>query len=89
LRQTSTGETVDVIVQYRDNPTSVHHQRVLDRGGELKGELTVSARRIIRFQRASLRRFPNDPDVEYISPDRVVTGTSNTLYTGSTDYGWR
>lgn len=89
LRQIETGATADVIVQYRQGPTALQHRRVLDGGGELRSELAVIHAAHYSIPASQLEALSNDPDVEYISPDRVVTATSSSVYTGSPDYGWR
>jgi len=89
LRHLTTGATADVIVQYRAGPTALHHRRVLDAGGQLRSELAVIHAAHYSIPASQLEALSNDPDVEYISPDRVVTATASNVYTGSPDYGWR
>ena len=88
LTETTAGTTIDVIVQYRDTP-ALHHQRVLDRGGRLKTELGVIRAAHYALPASEIEALANDPDIEYISPDHVVTSTSTNLYTGSPDHGWQ
>ena len=37
--QADDNSTMDVIVQYKQTPTSAHHQKVTQRGGQYKREL--------------------------------------------------
>ena len=69
------NQTVDVIVQYRDTPDSRHHQRVRDRGGMHKTDLSLIKSGHYSVSGRSLAALENDQDVVSISPDRVVTGT--------------
>ena len=36
LKNITSPENVEVIVQFRNTPTAAHHQRILARGGQLK-----------------------------------------------------
>ena len=68
------ANTVDVIVQYRQPPTEVHHKKVTDRGGRLKTELGVVNSGHYAIFAGKLADLANDPDVAFITPDRPVKG---------------
>jgi serine protease AprX len=90
LENVESAGAIDVIVQYRQNPTDVQHQRVLSRGGELRRELSVIHAAHYSIPARELDALASDPDVEYISPDRAVTATTDKkVYIGNPDYGWR
>jgi len=81
--------TVDVIVVYRQAPTTVHHNRVAALGGELKRTLDFIRAAHYSIPPSQLELLSNDPDVEFVAPDRPVFSTANAMYTGNPDYGWR
>jgi serine protease AprX len=89
LQNLRSEDSVDVIVQYRQVPTEAHHRRILERGGELKHTLDIIRGAHYSISASQLEVLSNDPDVEFVSPDRTLTATANPLYTGSPDYGWR
>jgi len=68
------SDQVDVIVQFRQAPTSKHHQKVLNRGGKFKHELGLVKGGAYSLPASALNSLANDPDVAYISPDRPVMG---------------
>ena len=82
LRGANAGDSVDVIIQYNQTPTARHHQKVLNRGGQLKHELGLIKAGAYSVPASSLADLANDPDVAHISPDRPVQGATtdtNTL----------
>src|SRR5437773_3234506 len=70
------GATVDVIIQFNQTPTAVHHQKVQNKGGVLKTKLDVIKGAHYSVPTGSLEDLENDPDVAYISPNRPLSGTS-------------
>src|SRR5437773_910791 len=70
------GTTVDVIIQFNQTPTAVHHQKVQNKGGVLKTKLDVIKGAHYSVPTGSLEDLENDPDVAYISPNRPLSGTS-------------
>ena len=66
--------TVDVIIQYRHAPTAAHHQKVHDKGGQHKRDLSLIKGAHYSVPADKLRELADDPDVVAISPDREVQG---------------
>ena len=85
--------SVDVIVKYRQAPTSAHHSRIIARGGEFKQSLEIIRAAHYSIPAGQLEALSNDPDVESISPDHQVFATwkpvFTVMYTGSPDYGYK
>jgi len=79
----SNGPTVDVIIQFNQVPTDVHHQKLQNKGGVLKTKLDAIMGAHYSVPVASLSSLAGDPDVAYISPNRPLSGTS----TSTLDYG--
>ena len=65
---------VDVIVQFAKQPTGANHQRILDRGGEFKRDLSIIKAGHYSVPASALADLASDPDVVSISPDRAVRG---------------
>ena len=89
LQRLAPERTVDVIVQYKQAPTAAHHARVVAAGGEFKRGLEIIRGAHYSIPAAQLEKLSNDPDVEFVSPDRAVFATAVPPYTGNPDYGWR
>jgi len=93
LRHLNSDELVDVIVQYHQTPTAAHHKDIASRGGELKHELEIIRAAHYSIPAREIEALSNDPDVEFISPDRAVYATwkpvFTTIYNGKPDYGWK
>jgi serine protease AprX len=81
LKQQSSGQWVNVIVQYRARPTQTAFARVVSKGGTLKQDLSAMGAGAFSVSRSSLAALAKDPDVAYISPDRTVRATATV-----TDY---
>jgi serine protease AprX len=73
LEGQSAGVNVDVIVQYRTQPTDQHEARIQSHGGALKAHLHGVNGFAVSLPATSLAALSSDPDVKYISPDRPVT----------------
>src|SRR2546427_3863218 len=69
------GATVDVIIQFSQTPTAVHHQKVQNQGGALKTKLDFIKAAHYTVPVEALDALADDPDVTYISPDRPVRGS--------------
>ena len=67
--------TVDVIVQYRQVPTASQHQKMRNRGGKHKTDLSLIQASHYSLRSRELADLENDPDVISVSPDREVFGT--------------
>ena len=96
LRNIAPETSVDVIVQYRHTPTATNHSKVSALGGEFKRNLEVIRAAHYSIPGKQLEALSEDPDVEFIWPDRKVFATWNrwgigdtAIYTGNPDYGWR
>ena len=68
---------IDVIVQYRQEPTARQHAKIRNNhGGELRHHLgVIRAGAYSGIQRRYLEQIANDPDVENISADNAVFGS--------------
>src|SRR5262249_26897141 len=75
LIHTSPDETVNVIVRYKAQPGERHHQFVAERGGRLRSHLGLVRSEAYALRASELRTLSDDPDVEYIAPDRPVKAT--------------
>jgi serine protease AprX len=85
LKNGSSGETVDVIIQFAQPPTVAQHHKVQNKGGVLRNNLDIVKGAHYSVPAESLKSLADDPDVAYISPDRPVSGTASTLdYTPET-----
>src|SRR6266702_2188023 len=69
------GATVDVIIQFTQTPTDVHHQKVQNKGGVLKTKLDFIKAAHYSVPVEALDALADDPDVAYISPDRRLSGS--------------
>lgn len=65
-------KSVDVIVRYRVQPTSRHHQLITQEGGRLRHHLELVNSEMYTLAAARLQELSDDPDVEYIAPDRPL-----------------
>jgi serine protease AprX len=86
LETVNSSDSVDVIVQFKQQPTAYHHQKVFNRGGSLHRELGLIRGGAYHVPARVLRDLADDDDVAYISPDRPVTGAAsviNDYHTGS------
>jgi serine protease AprX len=84
LKGGSNGPAVDVIIQFNQAPTDVHHKKVQNKGGVLKTKLDVIKGAHYSVPAESLQTLADDPDVRYISPNRQLSGTSTLDYTPET-----
>jgi serine protease AprX len=85
LNQLRPGEASHVIVQFRPGVEAASYARFSKRVTHHKNlELIRSAVYEVRSQE-DLQLFAADPDVQYVAPDRAVSGTK---YQGPPDYAW-
>jgi len=68
-------DTVRVIIRYRVAPQPRHRDLVTKRGGLHKATLDAINAEAFEVPASELADLANDPDVDYISPDRPVRGT--------------
>jgi serine protease AprX len=72
----ASASDVDVIVQYRNNAS---HETVVRHGRRLQQDLRVVHGGYFRVSAARLNDLANDPDVEYVSPDHVLSGALDNV----------
>src|SRR5436309_1003180 len=63
---------VDVIVQYRQTPTSAHYSRMASRGASVKSRLHSIHAAAFRIPASAIPLLEKDPDVLYVTPDRPL-----------------
>ena len=81
-----TSGNVDVIVQFNHVPSSNDHQRVANHGGNLKRQLGHFKGALYTVSAERLAELAADPNVAYVSPDRVLHGASTSSTPWSLDY---
>jgi subtilisin family serine protease len=69
---------VNVVVQFKSPLTEAQHQKVLDRGGLLKTALPLVHGGAYSMPAGKVQDLANDPEVDYISPDRPVAATATS-----------
>ena len=74
LRAIDRDSTLDVIVQYKGSLAPEHWHRKIERhGGLLKADLNGAIRgSAYRLPARALEQLAEDPEVQYISPDRTL-----------------
>src|SRR5277367_3460580 len=72
LRKQSSGQWVNVIVQFRVPPTQAHFARVVARGGTFQQNLPLINSGAFTVKASSLAAIAKDSSVGYISLDRAV-----------------
>ena len=82
LGKRSSGQSVNVIVQYKVPPTQAHFARVIARGGAFQQSLPMINGGVFTVKAGSLAAIAKDSSVAYISLDRTVwaTATVTDLY---------
>jgi len=81
LKKPSSKDWVNVIVQYRVPPTENNFAKVFAKGGALQENLPAINAGVFTVKGSSLSALTKDPNVLYVSPDRVVRATATV-----TDY---
>src|SRR5947207_7949253 len=76
LEATDPNSDVDVIIQFTQAPTARHHAKVLDRGGQLKGELAIVKGGAYRISARELQELADDPEIVHISADHSLRGAA-------------
>jgi len=84
---------VDVIVQYKFPPGAAQHQKASAHNGQLKKVLGLINGAVYTMPPGQAIAFSNDPDVNYISPDRPLQKTLDysrqaILADVAQSYGW-
>jgi serine protease AprX len=74
FRNSRPNARVDVIVRYKSPLTETHHRRIAALGGSLQRSFDAIHAAHYSIPRSALKNLEEDPDVEYVSPDRPVKG---------------
>ena len=89
LKDQHASGAVDVIVQYKVAPTQKHRDRIAAHGGLVKQHLGTVKGLLVSLPASRLHLLSNDPDVAYVSPDRVITRQMNNAAVGVlANYAW-
>lgn len=64
--------TVQVIIQYKQSPTSGHHRKIEEKGGKLRTDLSLIKAGHYSLSAAALNEIEKDDEVVAISPDRQL-----------------
>jgi len=75
LANVPSDSTVSVIVRYKLQPNDRLHRLVAQQGGHLRHSLELVRSEAYTLPATSLQDLSDDPDVEYIAPDRPVKAT--------------
>ena len=65
---------IDVIVSYKQAPSDKQHEKVMKGGGSLKNRFDLLKSGHYSVPAAMLKDLADDPDVEFVSPNRPVEG---------------
>src|ERR1017187_6692186 len=68
-------QQVTVIVRYTHQPEARHHLNIARRGGRVQRNLELVNSVVYTLPASALADLENDPDVEYVSPDRPLAAT--------------
>src|SRR5215468_3219688 len=88
------NQRMEVIVQFRQAPTSVHFQRMGKLGGVHTRTLKLVKSGVFNLPLSAIKALENDPDVLYVSPNRSVKLTASDEYEATVgadaaqSYGW-
>ncbi|PYX12273.1 MAG: hypothetical protein DMG85_02945, partial [Acidobacteria bacterium] len=93
LKNRSSNQRLDVIVQFKHSPSDSRIQTVKALGGVLRHRLNVIRGALFNLSVNEIRMLAKDPEIAYISPNRALDGASD--YTEATvgadvaqSYGW-
>ena len=90
LAAKDSNATLNVIVQFNTMPTSVQHEKVISRGGRLKGVLKSVKGGAYTLSASQLYSLAGEPDVVHISEDRVVGSLlDNTAVAVNASAAWQ
>jgi serine protease AprX len=79
LESADPNSMIDVIVQFKQQPTARHFDKVRGKGGQLKHELGLVKGGAFRLPAIALRALADDPEVDYVAPDRQVRASSSSI----------
>src|ERR1035441_2261156 len=68
-------QQVTVIVRYTHQPEARHQLNIAQRGGRVQRNLELVNSVVYTLPASALADLENDPDVEYVSPDRPAAAT--------------
>ena len=88
LKDLNSNQSVEVIVQFRSAPTDANISGYWPEVDNSRHNLDIIRAAHYSLPANQLEALSNDPDVEFIAPDRAVKATGNSAYTGPPDYGW-
>jgi serine protease AprX len=89
LRNQRDGHTVNVIVQYKAQPTADDHRRLATHGARHNGDLSLIHGMMVSVPANRVNRLSDDPSVKFISPDRRLGGyLTNTAPAINAPYAW-
>src|SRR5947209_6653754 len=84
------NSTSEVIVQFAHPPTEEHHNKIRNRGGQLRHELGLVKAGVYTLPTNTLQDLANDPEVVYISPNRTLHGSlDNTTAAVNAAAAWQ
>ena len=63
---------LDVIIQYKQSPSSTDHSKVISKGGTHRGTFSSIRAGLYRVPASAIAELAKDPNVAYISPDRPL-----------------
>src|SRR5215469_9015144 len=81
LTKHASSSALDVIVQYRHTPLSRNYEHARKSGGAIKRKMHLINAAAFRVPASALARLAADPDVVYVSPDRLLHGTADSSQT--------
>lgn len=85
LQHVKSGKAVDVIVQYKSDPTDDQIGKVAQKGAALKHRLSViQGASFTSVSSDTLTQLAQDPDVAHVAPDRPLQGAADFDYTPET-----
>jgi serine protease AprX len=89
LRNQRDGHTVNVIVQYKAQPTADDHRRLATHGARHNGDLSLIHGMMVSVPANRVDRLSDDPSVKFVSPDRRLGGyLTNTAPAINAPYAW-
>jgi serine protease AprX len=89
LRNRRDGQTVNVIVQYKAQPTADDHRTLARYGARHNGDLSLIHGMMVSLPANRVDHLSDDPSVKFVSPDRRLGGyLTNTAPAINAPYAW-
>lgn len=88
LQSLNSRQPVEVIVQYKVKPTSVHHQRAAAAGASLLHPMESIRGAHYSIPASRIADLANDPDVAYVSPNRPLKAMFDQITDGTVFSSW-